>query len=104
LETASTCKSSAIQPTSALSSPTSRININYHRYKYCKKGKAVPQHIYRGSGGRGGIAPTHSRPQHWMGVSGQRHASAALYPWRKYHQYPLDRRLGGPQGQSRHRG
>jgi hypothetical protein len=24
------------------------------------KGKAVPQHIYRGAGGRGGIAPTHS--------------------------------------------
>jgi hypothetical protein len=31
-------------------------------------------------GGRGGIAPTHSRPRHKMGVSGQRHAPAALYP------------------------
>jgi hypothetical protein len=30
--------------------------------------------------GRGGIAPTHSRPRQYMGVSGQRHASAALYP------------------------
>jgi hypothetical protein len=80
LETLSTSKSSATQPTSALSSPTSRIHINYHRYKYCKKGKAVPQHINRGSGGRGGIAPTHSRPRHWMGVSVQHHDPAALYP------------------------
>jgi hypothetical protein len=31
-------------------------------------------------GGRGGIAPTHSRPRHYMGVSGQRHAPAALLP------------------------
>jgi hypothetical protein len=31
-------------------------------------------------GGRGGIAPTHSRPRHLMGVSGQRHAPAALLP------------------------
>jgi len=31
-------------------------------------GKAVPQHIYGLAGGRrGGIAPTHSRPRHWMG-------------------------------------
>jgi hypothetical protein len=28
--------------------------------------------------GRGGIAPTHSRPRHQMGVSGQLHAPAAL--------------------------
>jgi hypothetical protein len=26
--------------------------------------KAVPQHIYSGAGGRGGIAPTHSRSRH----------------------------------------
>jgi hypothetical protein len=32
--------------------------------------------------GRGSIAPTHSRPSHYMGVSGQRHAPAALYPWK----------------------
>jgi hypothetical protein len=31
-------------------------------------------------GGRGDIAPTHSRPRRWMGVSGQRHAPTALYP------------------------
>jgi hypothetical protein len=31
-------------------------------------------------GGRGGIATTHSQPRHQMGVSGQRHAPAALLP------------------------
>jgi hypothetical protein len=31
-------------------------------------------------GGRGGIAPTHSQPRHWTGVSGQHHTPAALYP------------------------
>jgi hypothetical protein len=48
-------------------------------------------------GGRGDIAPTHSRPRHQMGVSGQRHAPAALYPGGKDPRYPLDRRLAGPQ-------
>jgi hypothetical protein len=32
-----------------------------------------------------------------MGVSGQRHAPATLYPRRKDPRYPLYRRLGGPQ-------
>jgi hypothetical protein len=32
-----------------------------------------------------------------MEVSGQHHAPAALYPRGKDPQYPLDRRLGGPQ-------
>jgi hypothetical protein len=32
-----------------------------------------------------------------MGVSGQHHVPAALYPWGKDLRYPLDRRLGGPQ-------
>jgi hypothetical protein len=32
-----------------------------------------------------------------MGVSGQRHAPAALYPRGKDPRYPLYRRLGGPQ-------
>jgi hypothetical protein len=35
-----------------------------------------------------------------MGVSGQRHAPAALYPFR----YTLDKRLGGPQSRSGRRG
>jgi hypothetical protein len=39
-----------------------------------------------------------------MGVSGQRHAPAAFYPWRKDPRYPLYRRLGGPQSRSGHRG
>jgi hypothetical protein len=38
------------------------------------------------------------------GVSGQRHAPAALYPRGKFHRYPLDRRLGGPQSRSGLRG
>jgi hypothetical protein len=39
-----------------------------------------------------------------MGVSGQRHAPAALYPRGKDPRYPLYRRLGGPQSRSGHRG
>jgi hypothetical protein len=31
-------------------------------------------------GGRGGIAPTHSRTRHYVGVSSQHHISAALFP------------------------
>jgi hypothetical protein len=37
-------------------------------------------------------------------VSGQRHAPAELYPRGKDPRYPLDRRLGGPQSLSEHRG
>jgi hypothetical protein len=57
------------------------MKVNYNQVLVCK-GKAVPQYrpTYGGAGGRGGIAPTHSRPRHWMGVSGQRHAPASLYP------------------------
>jgi hypothetical protein len=39
-----------------------------------------------------------------MGVSGQHHAPAALYPRGKGSRYPLYRRLGGPQSRSGHRG
>jgi len=38
------------------------------------------------------------------GVSGQRHAPAALYFRRKDSRYPLDRRLGWPQSRYGHRG
>jgi hypothetical protein len=31
---------------------------------YSGKGKAVPLHALEALGGRGGIAPTHSRPRH----------------------------------------
>jgi hypothetical protein len=34
------------------------------------------------------------------GVSGQRHAPAALYHGEKDPQYPLHRKLGGPQSRS----
>jgi hypothetical protein len=39
-----------------------------------------------------------------MGVSGQHHAPAALYPRGKDSRYSLDRRLGGLQSRSGHRG
>jgi hypothetical protein len=39
-----------------------------------------------------------------MGVSGQHHALAALYPRGKDPRYPLYRRLGEPQSQSGRRG
>jgi hypothetical protein len=65
--------------------------------------KAVSQHAYGGAGARGCIAPTHSRPRHWMWVSGERYAPDALYPRGKDHRYPLDRRLGGSQSRSEHR-
>jgi hypothetical protein len=38
------------------------------------------------------------------GVSGRRHASAGLYLLEKDSRYPVDRRLGGPQSRSGHRG
>jgi hypothetical protein len=45
-----------------------------------KKSKAVPLHAMEAHGERGGIVPIHTWPGHYMGVSGQRHAPAALYP------------------------
>jgi hypothetical protein len=39
-----------------------------------------------------------------MGVSGQHHAPAALYPRGKDPRYPVDKRLGGPQSRSGRRG
>jgi hypothetical protein len=50
------------------------------------------------------LPPNHSRPRHYMGVSGWRYTLVTLYPQGKDPQYPLDRRLGGPQSRSRHRG
>jgi hypothetical protein len=45
-------------------------------------------------GGRGGIAPTHSRPRHWMGVSGHRYAPAALLPPGKGPPVPIVQEAG----------
>jgi hypothetical protein len=45
-------------------------------------------------GGRGDIAPTHSRPRHLMGVSGQCHALAALLPPGKGPPVPIVQEVG----------
>jgi hypothetical protein len=45
-------------------------------------------------GKRGDIAPTHSRPQHWMGVTDQRHASTALLPPGKVPPVPIVQEAG----------
>jgi hypothetical protein len=66
------------------------------------KGKAVPLHAMEALGGRGGIAPTHSRPRHYMGVSVT--PRPRFYPRGKDPRYPLYRRLGGSQSRSGHRG
>jgi hypothetical protein len=66
--------------------------------------KDISLHATKALGWREYIAPTHSIPRHCMGVSGQRHAPAALYPRAKDPRYPLYRRLGGPQSRSGHRG
>jgi hypothetical protein len=49
---------------------------------------------WRRLGGRRGIAPTHSRPRHLMGVSGQRHAPAALLPPGKGPLVPIGQEAG----------
>jgi hypothetical protein len=36
----------------------------YHFLLTVSKGKAIPLHAMEALGGRGGIAPTHSRPRH----------------------------------------
>jgi hypothetical protein len=72
-----------------------RLGIVYHGYLL--KAKTVPLHATKALGGRGSIAPNNSWPLHLRGVSGQRHAPAALYLRGKYSRYPLDRRLGGPR-------
>jgi hypothetical protein len=48
-------------------------------YRPTKK-QSSPATRHGSSWGRGGMAPTHSRPRHYMGVSSQRHAPAALFP------------------------
>jgi hypothetical protein len=57
--------------------PASENCIQWNHYLH---EKAVPLHAIMALGGWGGIAPTHSLPRHKMGVSGQRHAQAALCP------------------------
>jgi hypothetical protein len=56
--------------------------------------KVVPQHAMEALGGKGGIAPTHSRPRHYMEVSGQRHAAAAFLPPGKGPPVPIVQEAG----------
>jgi hypothetical protein len=58
------------------------------------EGKAVPLHAMEALGGRGHIALTHSRPRHYMGVSGQRYAPAALLPPGKESLVPMVQEAG----------
>jgi hypothetical protein len=67
------------------------------------KGKAVPLHAMEALGGRGGIAPTNSRPRHYGWVVSVT-PRPRFYPRGKDPRYPLYRRLGGPQSRSGHRG
>jgi hypothetical protein len=57
-----------------------RYELSRYLYVYLSVYKSSPTTRHGGAGGRGGIAPTHSRLQHYMGVRGQRHAPAALFP------------------------
>jgi hypothetical protein len=50
-----------------------------------KTSKAVPLHAMVALGGRGGIPPIHFWPRHQTGLSGQRHAPAALCPGETTH-------------------
>jgi hypothetical protein len=60
--------------------------------------KAVPQHTYEVAEGERMHSSYSFSTSALDGVSGQRHAPAALY-----HRYPLYRRLGGPQSWYGHR-
>jgi hypothetical protein len=68
-----------------------------------QKAKAVLQHAMKVFGGRGGIAPTHSRPQHQMGLVVSVTLLPRFTPGERTPRYPLYRRLGGPQSRSAHR-
>jgi hypothetical protein len=77
----------------------SRYNVN----EFCQTNKAVPLPPCRRQGEEeysfySFLTSSLDR------VSGHRHAPAVLCHPEKDPRYPLDRRLGGPQGWSRHRG
>jgi hypothetical protein len=61
------------------------------------EGKGVPLHAMERMGGEEVWLLLMFGLGHWMGVSGQHHAPAALCPRGKDPRYPLDRGLGGPQ-------
>jgi hypothetical protein len=55
-------------------------------------------------GWRQAYSSAYSKPRHQIQVSNQRHAPAVLFPRQRTPRYPLDRRLGGPERWSGHRG
>jgi hypothetical protein len=61
---------------------------------HVKKQRSPTTHHEGAWGGRGSIAPTHSRPRHSMVVSGQRHAPATLYPRGKDPSVPIVQEAG----------
>jgi hypothetical protein len=72
---------------------------------YCKvKSKSSPVTRHGGAWGERRYSSYSLTTSALMGMSGQRHAPAALYPLRKDPRYPLYRRLGGPQSRSGHIG
>jgi hypothetical protein len=69
-----------------------------------KKSKSSPATRHEGKCGERRYSSYSYLTSALDGVSGQRHAPAALYPRGKDPLYPLDRRLGGPQSRSGRRG
>jgi hypothetical protein len=51
----------------------------YTIWKHVTSGKAVTLPPCKWQGREDAYCPTHTWPRHWMGVSGQRHATDALY-------------------------
>jgi hypothetical protein len=83
------------------------LNVTVLHYNVLQSSKMQTLSHYRHAGDKGErkyTAPTHSWPRHLIGVSGQRHDPAALYPRGNNPRYPLDRRQGGSQTRSGHRG
>jgi hypothetical protein len=72
--------------------------------KSIKEAKEIAQYTYGGAGGERMYSSYSFTTSVLDGVSGQRHAPAALYPRGNEPRYPLYRRLGGPQSRSGHRG
>jgi hypothetical protein len=68
--------------------------MNTMLFKFNIHFKAVLLHAMKALGGRGGIAPTHSWPRHYMWMSGQRRAPAALLPPGKGPPVPTGQKAG----------
>jgi hypothetical protein len=61
-------RTQAVQPVAlSVTAPLTGIPVHFTKLEHLtnkKKGKAVPLYAMKALGGRGGIAPTHSRPRH----------------------------------------